>query len=114
MTISTDLSARRFSLPVIHSGIPFCPSISSNLGASKIVFKSQDVYSNFLNHLRTEWKTFEQNIEELQKRFLISNLKTGNFVSLVKVILLRHSELKDSVLSENSVFIWQVRTQVFF
>ena len=57
---------------------------------------------------RTDWKTFEQSIEELQKRFLISNMKTGNFVSLLRVILLRHSELKNSVLTENSLFIWQV------
>jgi len=54
-----------------------------------------------------EWKSFEQSIEELQKRFLISNLKTGNFVSLLRVILLRHSELKNSVITENSLFIWQ-------
>jgi len=62
---------------------------------------------------KTEWKTFELSIEELQKRFLISNLKTGNFVSLVKVILLRHAELKDSVLSENSLFIWQTSNALF-
>lgn len=56
-----------------------------------------------------EWKIFDQNIEELLKRFLISNLKTGNFVSLIRVIILRYSELKNSVLTENNLFIWQVR-----
>ena len=68
----------------------------------------------------------EQSVEDLQKRFLLSNLKTGNFVSLLRVsvvdhvpssiltfctvlqvIQLRHQELRDSVLSENSLFLWQ-------
>jgi len=62
---------------------------------------------------KTDWKAFEQSIEELQKRFLISNLKTGNFVSLLRVILLRHSELKNSVLTENSLFIWQTYNALF-
>jgi len=62
---------------------------------------------------KSDWKTFEHSIEELQKRFLISNLKTGNFVSLLRVILLRHSELKNSVLTENSLFIWQTYNALF-
>ena len=70
------------------------------------MFDMTSIFSN-------EWKSFEKSIEELQKRFLISNLKTGNFVSLIKVVLLRHSELKDSVLSENSVFIWQTVNALF-
>ena len=32
---------------------------------------------------------------------------------MIKVVLLRHSELKDSVLSENSVFIWQTVNALF-
>ena len=72
-----------------------------------LVLSLKILKSDFL-FIRPEWKSFEQNTEELQKRFLISNLKTGNFVSLIRVVLLRHSEIKDSVLSENSVFIWQV------
>jgi len=54
-----------------------------------------------------EWAELEQSVEDLQKRFLLSNLKTGNFVSLLRVIQLRHQELRDSVLSENSLFLWQ-------
>lgn len=62
---------------------------------------------------KNEWKTFEESIEELLKRFLISNLKTGNFVSLLRVILLRHSELKTSVQTENNLFIWQTYNALF-
>ena len=35
--------------------------------------------------LRTDWREFDHYTEELQKRFLLSNLKTANFVSLLKV-----------------------------
>jgi len=87
---------------------------------SKEVLTSSDPFWNtFLSfnfsqpRSKPEWKSFEQNTEELQKRFLISNLKTGNFVSLIRVVLLRHSEIKDSVLSENSVFIWQTCNALF-
>ena len=34
---------------------------------------------------RVDWREFDHFTEELQKRFLLSNLKTGNFVSLLKV-----------------------------
>ena len=85
----------------------------NRLVSKEILTPSDPFWNSFLSFNFTQpktaeqWKNFEQNIEELQKRFLISNLKTGNFVSLLKVFLLRHSELKDSVLSENSLFIWQ-------
>lgn len=62
---------------------------------------------------KEDWKEFDHCTEELQKRFLLSNLKTANFVSLLKVILLRTSELKNSVLDENSVFIWQTYNALF-
>ena len=40
-----------------------------------------------LKHIfhRVDWREFDHFTEELQKRFLLSNLKTGNFVSLLKV-----------------------------
>jgi len=70
-------------------------------------------YNFKLPQNKADWKAFEQSIEELQKRFLISNLKTGNFVSLLRVVLLRHTELKNSVLTENSLFIWQTFNALF-
>jgi len=85
----------------------------NRLVSKEILTPSDPFWNSFLSFNFTQpksteqWKTFEQNIEELQKRFLLSNLKTGNFVSLLRVFLLRHTELKDSVLSENSLFIWQ-------
>jgi hypothetical protein len=42
-------------------------------------------------------------------RFWFSNLKTGNFGSLIKVFLLRHPELEASVQTDNALFLWQVR-----
>jgi len=62
---------------------------------------------------KVDWREFDHFTEELQKRFLLSNLKTGNFVSLLKVVLLRTSELKNSVLTENSLFIWQTNNAIF-
>jgi len=62
---------------------------------------------------KTDWREFDHYTEELQKRLLLSNLKTANFVSLLKVLLLRTSELKNSVLTENSLFIWQTYNAVF-
>ena len=106
MRLWTGWSARRSCLPVIHSGIVFCLTTLNCQYQSKC--KGHFLVWVCKHCFRTDWKTFEQSIEELQKRFLISNLKTGNFVSLLRVILLRHSELKNSVLTENSLFIWQV------
>jgi len=62
---------------------------------------------------KDDWKTLEDKSEELLKRFLISNLKTRNFCSLIKVILIRHSELGNSVQTENSLFIWQTCNALF-
>jgi len=62
---------------------------------------------------KVDWREFDHFTEELQKRFLLSNLKTGNFVSLLKVVLLRTSELKNSVLTENRLFIWQTNNAIF-
>jgi hypothetical protein len=41
--------------------------------------------------------------------FWFSNLKTGNFGSLIKVFLLRHPELEASVQTDNALFLWQVQ-----
>ncbi len=41
--------------------------------------------------------------------FCFSNVKTGNFGSLIKVFLLRHPELEASVQTDNALFLWQVR-----
>jgi len=62
---------------------------------------------------KVDWREFDHYTEELKKRFLLSNLKTGNFVSLLKVVLLRTSELKNSVIDENSLFIWQTNNAIF-
>jgi hypothetical protein len=45
----------------------------------------------------------------MQVCVLFSNLKTGNFGSLIKVFLLRHPELEASVQTDNALFLWQVR-----
>ncbi|XP_023348059.1 dymeclin isoform X3 [Eurytemora carolleeae] len=81
---------------------------------SKEVLTPSDPFWNSLlsfNHLppqsRDDWKILEENTEEMLKRFLISNLKTKNFSSLIKLLLLRRSELEASVETENHVYIWQ-------
>jgi len=62
---------------------------------------------------REEWSLLEENSEELIKRFLISNTKTRNFSSLIKVLLLRHSELETSIQTENTLFLWQTTNGLF-
>lgn len=52
--------------------------------ASKYVFMKYLVRIIPYIH-RVDWREFDHFTEELQKRFLLSNLKTGNFVSLLKV-----------------------------
>ena len=62
----------------------------NRLVSKEILTPSDPFWNSFLSFNFTQpktaeqWKNFEQNIEELQKRFLISNLKTGNFVSLIR------------------------------
>jgi hypothetical protein len=47
------------------------------------------------------------------KKFIsCSNLKTGNFGSLIRVILLRHPELEISDQTDNALFLWQVSSQI--
>jgi len=62
---------------------------------------------------KENWQQLEENSEELIKRFLISNTKTKNFASLVKVLLLRFSELETSVQTENTVFLWQTTNGLY-
>ena len=99
------LLARRPCHPATLSGTAYCLLTLNFHNPSKSVQISS---AKHFPLSRSECALFEQSIEELLKRFLLSNLKTGNFASLVQVIALRHSELKNSVLTENRLFIWQV------
>jgi len=91
----------------------------NRLVSKEILTHSDPFWNSLLSYnfnspqTKNEWRAFEASIEELLKRFLISNLKTGNFVSLLRVILLRHSELKTSVQTENNLFIWQTYNALF-
>jgi len=91
----------------------------NRLVSKEIILPSDPFWNSLLSfnhkvpHTREEWKVLEANSEELLKRFLISNLKTRNFSSLVKVFLIRHSELETSVQTENSLYIWQTCNALF-
>eukprot|EP00088_Acartia_fossae_P068251 TRINITY_DN8612_c0_g1_i3.p1 TRINITY_DN8612_c0_g1~~TRINITY_DN8612_c0_g1_i3.p1 ORF type:complete len:292 (-),score=35.58 TRINITY_DN8612_c0_g1_i3:3-878(-) len=87
---------------------------------SKEIISAEDPFWNTLLSFndkppwtKEEWQLLEENSEELVKRFLISNTKTRNFASLIKVLLLRHSELETSVHTENTLFLWQTTNGLF-
>ena len=65
------------------SGILFFPTILSRQLQSIFSRNSRLVLKHIFH--RVDWREFDHFTEELQKRFLLSNLKTGNFVSLLKV-----------------------------
>ena len=57
--------------------------------------------------LRLEWRQLEAALDELLKRFMLNNLKSGNFGVLLQIFLQKQRELQDSVMTDGSLFIWQ-------
>ena len=53
---------------------------------SILILERVDPVSHIHFFHRVDWREFDHYTEELKKRFLLSNLKTGNFVSLLKVV----------------------------
>lgn len=62
---------------------------------------------------RSDWMAFEIEVEELSKRLVANNKKSGNFGSLIDVFISRQSELVSSVESESSLFAWQSVNALF-
>ena len=54
-----------------------------------------------------EWMELEKSTEELLARFTKNNLKTANLASLIDIFLTHKDELKSSIETDNSLFIWQ-------
>uniref|UniRef100_A0A7E4VAF6 Dymeclin n=1 Tax=Panagrellus redivivus TaxID=6233 RepID=A0A7E4VAF6_PANRE len=56
---------------------------------------------------RCTQKEFYDSLQDILQSFLYNAPTTGNFATLVKVFLRRHSELDISASCDNKIFIWQ-------
>jgi hypothetical protein len=57
-------------------------------------------------YFRSDWIEFESEVEELAKRLVSNNKKSGNFGSLIDVFCSRQSELVQSVESDRLIHIF--------
>lgn len=62
---------------------------------------------------RSDQSHLEELTSNLCKSFVINNSRTGNFGSLIKVFLVRASELSASALCKDDMFTWQACNALF-
>jgi hypothetical protein len=56
---------------------------------------------------RRNQKQFYDSLSEIFQTFLYNSSSTGNFATLIKVFLRRHTELDISATCDNKIFVWQ-------
>ena len=61
---------------------------------------------------RSDWVSFESEVEELAKRFVANNRKSGNFGALIDVFTSRQTELVQSVESDRFVQLSSVHLKL--